>query len=172
VAKIDGFRLFGVDAHEPSVEQARQSGRYEDVFRGELVSFLKTQPDRAFDAVIALDVVEHFTKEGGLEFLFEMERVSAARTIVATPNGFLPQAPTPDNPFQEHLSGWTAEDLSRRGYEVRGLFGLKWLRGRGHELRVPGSRLLGGLSRGTSSIATRSASLAAGLLACKQRSSM
>ncbi|MCI4351286.1 MAG: SAM-dependent methyltransferase, partial [Thermoplasmata archaeon] len=74
-----------------------------------------------------LDVIEHLPRPDGLRLLREMERVSRGLLLVFTPNGFLPQAGD-SNPHQEHLSGWTAADLRREGFAVRGLRGIRRLR--------------------------------------------
>lgn len=46
-----------------------------------------------------------------------------------TPNGFVPQKAYNNNPWQEHKSGWTSQEMIKRGYKVVGLRGLKYLRG-------------------------------------------
>ena len=103
---------------------------FDDVIIGELPSALAEIPTGAFDAVIAIDVIEHFDKAEGEVLLSEMMRIAKHTTVVATPNGFVPQPPAPDNPFNEHLSGWCWSELTDHGFsEVTGHFGLKWLRG-------------------------------------------
>lgn len=159
--------LFGVDGFDRSVEQARTSGKYKDVVCADLMTFLAGQPSGSFSAVVALDVIEHYARDEGLELISEMERVSSKRTIIATPNGFLPQ-PATDNPRQEHLSGWKSGDFRVRGYKVRGMYGLKWLRTQGHELRVPSSRPLAWLSRASGPVAETFPVLAAGLIAIRE----
>ncbi len=62
--------------------------------------------DRSFDAVVALDVVEHFEKPDALRMLLELERVSRSLVVVVTPSGFVPQPPTEDEPWQEHRCGF------------------------------------------------------------------
>jgi hypothetical protein len=86
-------------------------------------------PPRSFDGVVAFDVLEHLEKREGLRLLDSMERIARKKVIVFTPNGFLEQPPSPTNPFQEHLSGWSVDDLARRGYVVTGFNGWKPLRG-------------------------------------------
>lgn len=88
-----------------------------------------------FECVVALDVIEHLTREESVQLLEAMERIASKRVIVFTPNGFLPQAPTQSNPHQEHRSGWTVDDLARRGYRVIGINGWRPLRGPYAEIR-------------------------------------
>jgi hypothetical protein len=84
---------------------------------------------RSFDAVIALDVIEHLQREEGEVLLSAMEVIASHLVAVFTPNGFLEQPPTPDNRHQEHVSGWTPHDFLARGYEVIGMNGWRPLRG-------------------------------------------
>ena len=83
----------------------------------------------SFDCVVALDVIEHLSKEDGIRLLEAMESIASRNVILLTPNGFLPQPPALDNPFQEHLSGWTVDEFVERGYRVVGINGWRPLRG-------------------------------------------
>ncbi len=124
-----GVELHGVDGHVPSLEAAKEAG-YASVTCSDLLDYLRNCPDGAFDCVISLDVVEHFPKEQGAEFLDELCRVAAHRVIVLTPTGFVTQPPAPDNPHQEHLSGWWPKDLAEHGFQrFYGLNGWRPLRG-------------------------------------------
>jgi hypothetical protein len=84
--------------------------------------------DDSFDASVALDVIEHLTKDGGLQMIKEMKRVSKKVVIVMTPNGFLPQE-ADENPWQRHLSGWSTREFRDLGFNVRGIRGFRFLRG-------------------------------------------
>jgi hypothetical protein len=84
--------------------------------------------DGAFDASVALDVVEHLEKPEGFRMLGEMKRVSKRRVVVMTPNGFLPQEGD-ENPWQRHRSGWTVDEFRALGFRVKGVRGPKFLRG-------------------------------------------
>lgn len=117
----------GVDIHFPSVEGVRRR-------RARLAAMcasLHCLPigNGAVDAVVALDVIEHFVKDEATALLSEFERVARRAIIVMTPNGFLPQPGTPENPFMEHRSGWSTTDLTALGYSVHGINGWRALRG-------------------------------------------
>jgi len=79
--------------------------------------------------VIALDVLEHLSKEEGYELLKKMERWARKKVIIFTPNGYVYQDGYDNNPFQEHKSGWGVKELEELGFKVFGINGWKKLRG-------------------------------------------
>ena len=85
-------------------------------------------PDKSFEAVIMTEVLEHFPKKISLQMLSRAEKWAKKKVVITVPNGFLVQAGVDDNPLQEHLSGWTAEEFRKRGYRVTGRAGLRCLR--------------------------------------------
>jgi len=113
----------GVDAQVPA------SGPHAAYRRLDVRFLSDAFEGRSFDAVVALDVIEHLRRDDGLRLLEAMEAIASLRVIVFTPNGFLPQPAAADNPHQEHLSGWSPTDFERRGYRVTGVNGWKPLRG-------------------------------------------
>src|SRR5271157_339872 len=83
-------------------------------------------PDKSVDSIFALDVIEHFTKEMGIKFLKEAERIARSQIIIFTPLGFYPQSYTNDKidrwgmeggVWQSHLSGWLPEDFGE-GWDI------------------------------------------------------
>ncbi|MES2200698.1 MAG: class I SAM-dependent methyltransferase [candidate division FCPU426 bacterium] len=134
-------RKVGVDAFQPSLDKAMAKGIYHEVHCMPLDQI--ELPEKSFDAVIALDLVEHFEKPEGLAFISKMESLAKKKVLIFTPNGFLPQAPYEDNPWQEHKSGWDTAELRALGYQVEGVLGLKSLRGEFH-LPVIRPHYLGG----------------------------
>lgn len=120
-------RAIGVDVHLPSLAQTRTDRSR----AGAVCARLQSLPiaDGAVDAVVALDVIEHFVKEEAVGLLAEFERVARRVIVLLTPNGFLPQEGTPENPFMEHRSGWSATELTTFGYSVCGINGWRSLRG-------------------------------------------
>lgn len=73
----------------------------------------------SFSVVLGLDVVEHLKKRHALTMIEEAERVASDRVVFFIPLGRCPSfASDQPNPYQEHLSIWTAEDLEQLGYNV------------------------------------------------------
>jgi hypothetical protein len=121
-----------------------------------------------FDAVIALDVIEHLDKRAGFSLLDAMESIARACVVVMTPNGFVHQSAEPHNPYQEHLSGWTVRDFLNRGYIVRGIRGWKPLRKEYARPSIKPARLGWRLSAMTQPLVTNHPSLAYQLFATKR----
>ena len=119
-----GVHLVGLDNYEPYIHKSRQKGIHDEYVFGDARALPFTND--SFDCVIAIEVLEHLSKEDGIKMLKEMERVARKRIILTTPNGFLPTyAGLEDNPSESHLSGWNARELQKLGFKVRGLSGSK-----------------------------------------------
>lgn len=80
------------------------------------------------DCVVALHVVEHLEKNQSLELIHQMSNWADKILIIETPNGFLKQEGTPNNPYQAHLCGFTVNELRSLGFTVTGTTGMKFLR--------------------------------------------
>ena len=85
-------------------------------------------PEKSFDAVIMIEVLEHLPKKIGYEILKKAEKWAKKKIIISTPNGILSQEELDKNPWQQHLSGWFISDFKQLKYLVFGLAGLKFLR--------------------------------------------
>jgi hypothetical protein len=120
----------GIDSHMPSIERSRAEGIHTNYIHVNIAEIGSRFEERSFDCVVVLDVIEHFEKADGLRLLDTVERIARKKVVVFTPNGFLSQSPTADNPHQLHRSGWSPAEMRARGYEVRGIGGWRPLRGR------------------------------------------
>ncbi len=130
-------RVVGVDAFAPALAAARATGLYTDVRELDVMAIGGAFEPRAFDAVLAADLLEHLPKTDGHRLLDAMERIAARRVIIFTPNGFVEQDEEDGNPHQAHRSGWTVAEFEARGYRVKGISGWKPLRGRKAAVRWP-----------------------------------
>jgi SAM-dependent methyltransferase len=161
----------GVDLHGPALERSRLAGIHDDYLAVDALELTEHVAPRSFDAVVAFDLIEHLDKENGLTLLAAMERIARRRVVVFTPNGFLPQEPADGNPFQRHRSGWSARDFRDLGYQVRGVNGLRLLRGERASMRWRPRRLWGLVSDLTQPVVHGRPSLAFHLLCVKEVSS-
>ncbi|HEX6208233.1 MAG TPA: methyltransferase domain-containing protein [Actinomycetota bacterium] len=122
-----GHRV-GVDIHEGDLQASRRAGIHEAYAVLDVTLLRSAFRPRSFDCVLASDLIEHLEKDAGYELISAMEELARRRVVVFTPNGFLEQPPDPDNPWQEHVSGWTVEELEGLGYRVLGVNGWRPLR--------------------------------------------
>jgi len=122
-------RLVGVDGYQPSIDNSRANHYHDDYVNSDLLAIDQAFEPGSFDVVVAIDVIEHFTKEDGYRLLEKMENVASRRVVVFTPNGFQPQNEHSGNVLQRHLSGWSVEEMEQRGYRVIGVNGWKPLLG-------------------------------------------
>lgn len=115
--------VIGVDGSYNSCRSARRANKYGSVVQAVLPDL--PFKERSVDAVTLLQVVEHLPKDVASDLILKAERLARRKIIITTPNGFVRQEVYDENPFQEHLSGWSIEDLQQRGYTVWGMEGPK-----------------------------------------------
>ena len=125
----------GIDGYQPDVEKARKQNTQDEIFLGDVRELSRYFRPGQFDACVALDVIEHLTKEDGIKLMREMEKMATKKVVFFTPSGFLPQRQSANDDLQAHLSGWEAEEMRRLGYDVIGMLGPKTLRGEYHALK-------------------------------------
>ncbi len=136
VLRLFGFkRLVGAEAYAPSVNAARAAGTHHEITQADARELENHFKPGEFDACVALDVIEHLSKQDGLLMMRSMEHISARKTVFLTPNGFLRQSHTEDKDLQEHLSGWEVDEMRQLGYDVTGILGPKSLRSEYHMLK-------------------------------------
>jgi len=116
----------GVEAFKPYLEESKKKKIHTEYIgkRIEEIDF----PEKSFDAVIMIEVLEHLPEDAGYAILEKTEKWARKKVIVSTPNGFLPQDPYDENPFQKHLAGWNAAKMQALGFYCWGLSGVKSIR--------------------------------------------
>lgn len=117
----------GIDLHKESIIKSRKRGIHDSYKIADIRNLAKLYKHKSFDAVVALDVIEHLEKKEGIRLMKDMEWIGK-KVILLTPNGVNTRGPDRRNPYQLHKSGWSKEDLENSGYKVYGLRGLKFLR--------------------------------------------
>lgn len=144
--ELGALNTTGFEGFQPDFEEAKRQNTHDHLVQGDARELSRYFQPRQFDACIALDVIEHFTKEGGLKLMQEMETIARKKVIFFTPNGFLPQRQSAEGDLQAHLSGWNPDEMKKYGYESQGLLGPKRLRGEGHFLKHRPAMFWGGVS--------------------------
>jgi len=98
--KQAGFRnVQGIDLSSEQVAESHRLG-IEGVIKGDIATMLKSLASASQDVVIAIDVIEHFTKDEIVQVVDEVYRVlkPAGRWIINTPNG--------ESPFGAKMFYW------------------------------------------------------------------
>jgi len=124
----NSLEITAIDLFEPSIQYAKENKIYDYYIKGNVNKLTDYIPPKSFDAVVAFDLIEHLSKEDGLRLINNMIIVAKQQIIIYTPNGFLPQPSFNNNPFQEHISGWTYDEMKNMGFKVFGINGYKRLR--------------------------------------------
>ena len=118
----------GIDIFAPSLEKSKKKKIHNEYYKINYSQAEEIFKENSFDCVLASDFIEHLEKEDGYKLLEIMERLAKKKVIIFTPNGFLPTGEYEGNPWQVHKSGWTVEEMRKKGYNVYGINGLKDLR--------------------------------------------
>ena len=92
---------------------------YNLIYCQPIPEFLATSTE-LFDAILLLDVIEHFPKPDGEQLLTTLKNRTAHNGIVlvGTPGLFFPQGDYAGNPFERHQSLWLAEDFRQQDFEI------------------------------------------------------
>lgn len=88
---------------------------YNQLLIGDALEILPTMPQGAYDLLLAIDILEHFTTTDGLVFLAQLKRVAGRCALVSTPKEFVPQD-VGANPYENHRSLWTQQELVKNGF--------------------------------------------------------
>lgn len=117
----------GVEIFDPYLEESKKKVIHNQYIKADIRE-VEFKP-KSFDAIIAIEVWEHLTKQEGYELLKKMEGWARKKVIITTPNGYLWQNGYDSNRLQEHKSGWDSVELKSLGFKVYGMNGWKRLRG-------------------------------------------
>lgn len=114
----------GIEIFDAYLQEAQKLHTHSDYIKADCTR-IEFKP-RSFDIVLALDVIEHLSKEQGLELIGKMKSWARKKVIIQVPNQQTPQGALDNNEFQRHRSGYRVEELVKLGFGVKGI-GLKVL---------------------------------------------
>jgi hypothetical protein len=140
----------GVEVWQPYIDESKGHKIHSEYINMDVTKF--TSPDKSYDAVMCVDVLEHIEKKKSVEFLKRMQKWAKKKVIIYVPNGFMPQGdPYEDgNEYQKHLSGWSPQDFYDLGFEVTGYAGYRGCRGEGADIKIKTPGILRNLYAGIS----------------------
>jgi len=114
--RVSAYRV-GLDLYLPYLYEAKKRRSYDDLICAD-VRWLPIRPG-SFDGVLCSQVIEHLSKDEGLELVQEIEAISRLRVVIGTTIGYVPYLPLDQNnnsnPFQVHKSGWAPETFYLMG---------------------------------------------------------
>lgn len=126
----------GVELFEPYFLKTKEMGTHNQYIKADVRKM--ELRSKSFDAVIAINLLEHLPKEEGYTLIKKMETWAIKKVIIGIPNGYVYQNGFDNNPLQEHRCGWSTEELRNLGFKVYGKDGWKKLKGyRGHPKYKP-----------------------------------
>jgi hypothetical protein len=106
------IRLDGIEANEKYLTPVHDY-IYDHIFVGEAIDILSNN-NLYYDLILGIDVIEHFTKTKGLEFL-NLCRNRGRTVFINTPNIYYKLQREYFNRYMMHNSGWDADDFAKLG---------------------------------------------------------
>ncbi|MEX0619874.1 MAG: class I SAM-dependent methyltransferase [Pseudohongiellaceae bacterium] len=103
----------GIEGYPDYVTQVHDYA-YNNMYLGDALSILPGL-DKQYDMVLAIDILEHFTKAEGFTFLEHLKSVSRHEVLISTPKDFCQQE-VEANPLENHRSVWSDADLNSAGF--------------------------------------------------------
>lgn len=113
----------GVELFYPYLQESLRRGIHSQYFQAD-IRRIEFKP-KSFDAVVAVEILEHLTAQEGAELLSKMEQWAKKKVVVITLNGYLEQDKYENNRLQEHKSDWNVKKLRELEFKVFGLKGYK-----------------------------------------------
>ncbi len=120
--EMDFPSLVGVDIWKKKFEMPE----YDSVYFHDLRQINKLFPEKFFDVVTAIDVIEHFEKEEGIKLIENAEKLALNKVIFFTPRNWVENKDSFENKrwwsygneYCLHKSLWIEKDFTDRGYEI------------------------------------------------------
>jgi len=100
----------GVEGYGPNIGD-HQKSIYNNITVSEGNKFLKNYTGEKYDLTMAIDIIEHFTPEGGLEFANSILKISDY-FLLSTPRGYFRQLGH-ENELEQHKSWWPSHTLNK-----------------------------------------------------------
>jgi hypothetical protein len=107
-------RIDGIEAFSGYLTPVHEYA-YNKITIGDALQALPAIENRAYDLVLGIDILEHFTEDDGRTFLAELKRIARHAALISTPKDFHEQD-VEANPYENHRSHWTDTALIQEGY--------------------------------------------------------
>jgi ubiquinone/menaquinone biosynthesis C-methylase UbiE len=123
--QVQAQRVVGVDIAPQYINEFLARHPEAEGVVADALEYIKKAKDRSFDVISLFDAIEHLTKAAGLELLKECQRIVRKHIIVFTPEGYVRNEPhdawgiAGADHWQQHLSGWTVDELRDLGFFIQ-----------------------------------------------------
>ena len=107
------IRIVGIDSFA-AMNMPHHRAIYNEVCIGDICELVMTMG--RFDLALLCDVIEHIEKERALAMLAEL-RSRCTHVIITAPVGYRKQGAVFGNPFEKHVSAWTAAEFQMMGFD-------------------------------------------------------
>ncbi len=107
-------RIDGIEVFEKYITPVHDYA-YNHIYIGNALELLPTLP-RTYEMVLAIDILEHFDKASGLQFIQALQNAATRAIVISTPKEFIPQE-VEANPYENHRSLWALEELQALGFD-------------------------------------------------------
>ena len=124
-----GIYSVGIDVFPENINASKKALIHDEHYVMDALDIDKKFKEKSFDAVIAIDLIEHLTKEESEEFIPKVEAIAKKLIIISTPNNFLEQRSHSGNPFLKHKCGWTLREMKELGFKCKGIIGPRFIHG-------------------------------------------
>lgn len=135
ISFLDFEYTVGVDACESSLIEAKNRGTHDEYYLYNIREIDNKFSKDSFDCCVAMDAIEHLSKEDGLKLIKDMELIASKKVVIFTPNSYILPYKARFIDLEDHLSLWSIDEMEKFGYKVIGIYGEKLLRGKSHGLR-------------------------------------
>lgn len=106
----------GVDVYPSYIKECKMHGFYNQCLNQDLLKFKYKKNN--YDVVMALQVLEHVTKDQAWRMLSNMEKTAKRLVIISTPYGKTDYETDDGNVHQHHKSFFYPKEFEKRGYKT------------------------------------------------------
>jgi 2-polyprenyl-3-methyl-5-hydroxy-6-metoxy-1,4-benzoquinol methylase len=111
--------IHGIEGFRPYVKGWRTKKIYDNIEIGNAIDVLikrneKLRGIKYYDAVLAIDILEHFNEEDGKLFIRELKRIGK-NVIICTPTIVKEQGACFGNEYEIHKKQWTPDEIEPDG---------------------------------------------------------
>lgn len=106
--------IHGIEVYWMYLEKLDRHNVYDYIFRGEAIRKLSRIENKAYDVVLAIDILEHFDEINGKQFIQELKRVGK-NVIICTPTIVKEQGACFGNEYEIHRKQWTPDEIEPDG---------------------------------------------------------